>query len=266
MQLLLRRLVLDGDSVEIGPLAGTLIACEQPLMDANHAFLAALEAADSIELPDDRLVLTGPDDVRPAFDALDRYQALVGDWDVVNLATPNAVTGPIDGTEPHGRVRRRRYRLGHHRLQPGQRRLAARGRRPQHRPDGLDPAGLRVPEGSWDQEAASSALDETAQMSVAGATLTLLREDGTITPRPHCGELSAGAPGPARPRRRGPPPATRPAAATTRLRRPRQGRWPRRWTGAGPSARWRVRGDHGLVICVAWIGPSPDPGGRRSGG
>ena len=38
------------------------------------------------------------------------------------------------------------------------------------------------PEGIMDQEAALfSALDETAQMSVAGATLTLLREDGTIT-------------------------------------------------------------------------------------
>jgi len=38
------------------------------------------------------------------------------------------------------------------------------------------------PEGVMDQEAALfQALEDTAQMSIAGDTLTLLREDGTIT-------------------------------------------------------------------------------------
>ena len=174
--------VLDGDSVEIGPLAGTLVACEQPLMDANDAYLAALEAADSIEMPDDRLVLTGPDDVRLAFDALDRYQARVGDWDVVNLATPDAVTGPIAGTEPtvtfndDGTVSATTgcnqssgdWQLEGDALSIGP--LAATQR------------ACESPEGIMDQEAALfTALDETAQLSIAGDTLTLLREDGTIT-------------------------------------------------------------------------------------
>lgn len=174
--------VLDGDSVEIGPLAGTLIACEQPLMDAQDAFTGALEAVDTVEITDDRLVLTGPDDVRLAFGALDRYQALVGDWGVVNLATPDAVTGPIDGTEPtvsfadDGTVSATtgcndgsgEWQLEGDALSIGP--LAATFRT------------CDSPEGIMDQEAALfAALDETAQMSIAGDTLTLLREDGTIT-------------------------------------------------------------------------------------
>ena len=174
--------VLDGDSVEIGPLAGTLIACEQALMDAQDAFTAALEASDTVEITDGRLLLTGPDDVRLAFDALDRYQALVGDWDVVNLATPDAVTGPIDGTEPtvsfadDGTVSATtgcndgsgEWQLEGDALSIGP--LAATFRT------------CDSPEGVMDQEAALfTALDETAQMSIAGDTLTLLREDGTIT-------------------------------------------------------------------------------------
>ena len=174
--------VLDGDSVEIGPLAGTLIACEQDLMDAQDAFISALEAADSVEITDDRLVLTGPDDVRLAFDALDRYQALVGDWDVVNLATADAVTGPVDGTEPtvsfadDGTVSATtgcndgsgEGQLEGHALTSGP--LAATFRT------------CDSPEGVMDQEAALfQALEDTAQMSVAGDTLTLLRADGTIT-------------------------------------------------------------------------------------
>lgn len=174
--------VLDGDSVEIGPLAGTLIACEQLLMDAQDAFTGALEAADSVAITDDVLVLTGPDDVRLAFTALDRYQALVGDWDVVNLATPDAVTGPIDGTAPtvsfadDGTVSATtgcndgsgEWQLEGDALSIGP--LAATFRT------------CDSPEGVMDQEAALfQALEDTAQMSIAGDTLTLLRADGTIT-------------------------------------------------------------------------------------
>jgi heat shock protein HslJ len=174
--------VLDGDSVEIGPLAGTLIACEQSLMDAQDAFTSALEASDSVVIADDLLVLTGPGDVRLAFTALDRYQALVGDWDVVNLATPDAVTGPIDGTEPtvsfadDGTVSATtgcndgsgEWQLEGDALSIGP--LAATFRT------------CDSPEGVMDQEAALfQALEDTAQMSIAGDTLTLLRADGTIT-------------------------------------------------------------------------------------
>ncbi|MCB1004937.1 MAG: META domain-containing protein [Acidimicrobiales bacterium] len=174
--------VLDGTSVEIGPLAGTLIACEQALMDAQDAFVSALEAADTVELDGDRLLLTGPDDVRLAFDAVDRYQALVGEWDVVNLATADAVTGPVAGTAPtvafadDGTVSATtgcnqaggEWQLEGNALAIGP--LAATFRT------------CDSPDGIMDQEAALfQALEDTAQMSVAGDTLTLLRADGTIT-------------------------------------------------------------------------------------
>lgn len=94
------RFALDDHSVAIGPLAGTLIACEQPLMDAQDAFMAALEKVDTLELPDDRLLLTGPDDVRLAFEAQDRRSAILGAWNVVQVATTDAVTGVVDGSGP----------------------------------------------------------------------------------------------------------------------------------------------------------------------
>ena len=174
--------VLDSDSVEIGPLAGTLIACEQPLMDAQDAFTAALEAADSIEMPDDRLVLTGPDDVRLAFDALDRYQALVGEWDVVNLATPDAVTGPIAGTEPTVTFNDDGTVSATTGCNQGSGDWQLEGDALSLGPLATTQRACESPEGIMDQEAALfTALDETAQLSIAGDTLTLLREDGTIT-------------------------------------------------------------------------------------
>jgi heat shock protein HslJ len=50
---------LDGDSISIGPLAGTLMACEEPKMTAEAAYLPALEAADSWAIEDGELVLSG---------------------------------------------------------------------------------------------------------------------------------------------------------------------------------------------------------------
>lgn len=174
--------VLDGDSVEIGPLAGTLIACEPSLMEAQDAFISALEAAETVEMPGGRLLLTGPDDVRLAFDAVDRYEALVGEWDVVNLATPDAVTGPIDGTEPTVSFADDGTVSATTGCNQG-------GGDWQLEGDALDIGPLAStfrtcdsPQGIMDQEASLfQALEDTAQMSVTGETLTLLREDGTIT-------------------------------------------------------------------------------------
>ena len=49
---------LDGESITIGPLAGTLMACEEPKMDAEAAYLPALEAADAWAVEDGELVLS----------------------------------------------------------------------------------------------------------------------------------------------------------------------------------------------------------------
>jgi heat shock protein HslJ len=49
---------LDGDSISIGPLAATLMACEDDKSAAEAAYLPALEAADSWAIEDGELVLS----------------------------------------------------------------------------------------------------------------------------------------------------------------------------------------------------------------
>jgi putative lipoprotein len=49
---------LDGESISIGPLAGTLMACEEPKMAAEGAYMPALEAADAWAIEGGELVLS----------------------------------------------------------------------------------------------------------------------------------------------------------------------------------------------------------------
>ncbi len=49
---------LDGDSISIGPLAGTLMACEEPKMAVEGAYIPALEAADAWSIAGDELVFS----------------------------------------------------------------------------------------------------------------------------------------------------------------------------------------------------------------
>jgi heat shock protein HslJ len=49
---------LDGDSISIGPLAGTLMACELQKMAVEGAYMPALEAADAWSIDGDELVLS----------------------------------------------------------------------------------------------------------------------------------------------------------------------------------------------------------------
>ena len=49
---------LDGDSISLGPLAGTLIGCPGPEADAEAAYLAALEDVDAWAVEGGELVLS----------------------------------------------------------------------------------------------------------------------------------------------------------------------------------------------------------------
>lgn len=54
---------LDGDSISLGPLAGTLIGCPGPEADTEAAYLAALEGVDAWAIEGGELVLsTGGDE------------------------------------------------------------------------------------------------------------------------------------------------------------------------------------------------------------
>jgi heat shock protein HslJ len=91
---------LDGDSVEITHLAGTLRACDDSIMDAEGEFFAALEAVDTIDLSDDRLVLSSDQGANLTFRAFDAREHLVGEWAIVNVATGNAIESVLPDTDP----------------------------------------------------------------------------------------------------------------------------------------------------------------------
>jgi heat shock protein HslJ len=54
-------ITVDGSAVSFGEFSWTEMGCEQPVMEAEQLFLAALLAAETFALDGDRLTLTGPD-------------------------------------------------------------------------------------------------------------------------------------------------------------------------------------------------------------
>ena len=60
---------VDGESISIGPLAATMMACEEPKMAAEAAYFPALEAADSWAVEGDELVLSSDGDETLRFSA-----------------------------------------------------------------------------------------------------------------------------------------------------------------------------------------------------
>ena len=51
---------LDGKTVDFGPLGSTLMACEQPIMDDERAFLDALDGATKAKVKGKTLTISGP--------------------------------------------------------------------------------------------------------------------------------------------------------------------------------------------------------------
>ena len=96
------------DSVEIGPLALTRMACPGSAMEAEDEYVAALETVDHVEVDvdeegrddADRMVLTGGDGVRLSFRSYDAEELLVGTWTITGVATGDSVDSMLDGTEP----------------------------------------------------------------------------------------------------------------------------------------------------------------------
>ena len=87
---------LDGDSLEIGEPAGTLIACPPPVDEFERAYLDALGQVATWELDDEELVLSDADG-----NELLRFEvaSIAGSWAVTGVNTGDAVSSPILGTE-----------------------------------------------------------------------------------------------------------------------------------------------------------------------
>jgi heat shock protein HslJ len=155
------------------------MACGPPGDAVERAFTAALPRVAGWQMDGDELVLVDDEDR----EVLRLAQASpVGDWDVTALRTPDAVTGPLEGTEltvdlaadgtVTGSAGCNRYRATFAvdgdalRIERG----AATTRKTCPSPDGV-----------MEQEAQLlEALASVARFERAGGTLTLLQEDGTI--------------------------------------------------------------------------------------
>lgn len=87
---------VDGDSLELGQIAGTLMACAPPADAIEKAYTAALGEVASWTIDGEQLVLSDADG-----NELLRYDVatLAGDWTVTGINTGSAVSSPIVGTE-----------------------------------------------------------------------------------------------------------------------------------------------------------------------
>ena len=178
----------DG-SVEIDGLALTRMACPGSAMEAEDEYVAALEQVDHAEVEvdedgrddRDRLVLTGDDGVRLAFRSIDAEDLLVGEWDIVNVASGDAIESVLAGTEPtvtfaaDGTVTLMtgcNNAAGEWELDGDEMTIEVG---PRTMMACEDPPGLTAQE-----NALVAALEATARVEIAPGSLTLLDDDGLI--------------------------------------------------------------------------------------
>lgn len=89
----------DDGAITIEPGAMTEMACEEPLMSLESAFIAALGEVTSYRFDGDALVLAG--DVELRFDA-EQPTPLVGPtWAIDGLVDRQVATSVLAGTDPH---------------------------------------------------------------------------------------------------------------------------------------------------------------------
>ena len=86
----------DGDTLTVGPLAGTMMACPEPRMAAEKSFLDALSGTHRIAIAGDRLTLTPASGAPLDFQA-EPEPALEGvTWKVTGFNNGrHAVVGPL---------------------------------------------------------------------------------------------------------------------------------------------------------------------------
>lgn len=175
---------LEGESISIGPLISTQMFCAEPegTMDQETLYLAALEAATTYEIKDDRLDFYDDKGSRQLtfVAAKEEELPLVGtDWNLTSFHTADAVTSILNGSTigalfaEDGQVSGSAgcnnyfggYTLAGDSLTVG--------------PLGASRMACSEPDGVMQQETVYlSMLDSTASYVIDGATLTLLNADG----------------------------------------------------------------------------------------
>jgi heat shock protein HslJ len=85
---------LDGSAISISALSMTEMACDEPIMAAEAAYLAALGAVDTVARADDQLTLSGPDaDLRfEPVPPVPNAQLIGTSWSLDSLIVGDAVS------------------------------------------------------------------------------------------------------------------------------------------------------------------------------
>jgi heat shock protein HslJ len=175
------RYSIGGDgTLTFGPLAQTRKLCEPALDAAEREYAAALAKVRTAAVTGERLVLRG-EGIELGFAAIDVAAQIVGDWDIVNVATARGVESVLPGTEPtigFGADHAVTVETGCNTLSST---WSVDGRQIAFTP----PAGTQKhcpePAGVGAQaQALAQALEGARAVEVTPDTLTLLREDGTI--------------------------------------------------------------------------------------
>ena len=168
---------IDGDSMKIGMIAATQMACAPPADSVERAYLDALGQVDGWRMDGSALVLVNGDG-----DELLRYEAAspVGDWEATSIQTGDALVSPLPGTTItakfaddgtlSGSAGCNSYTSSYN-LDGGEIEIA---------PPAATRKACAAPEGVMEQEAAYlAALPNATHFRVDGAALALLSADGT---------------------------------------------------------------------------------------
>lgn len=166
---------VEGDTLRLGTVAGTRMACGSPAAEVEAAFTAALARVARWHTDGEQLVLADAEDAEQLRFA---PSSPVGAWTVTSFLQRDAVTGPLEGTELTATFKADGTLSGH----AGCNRYSAKWS------GDLEITGVfhtemacGTPAGVMEQEQRYlSALAMAAGFSVDGSTLTLLTATGTI--------------------------------------------------------------------------------------
>ncbi|RKQ93410.1 heat shock protein HslJ [Solirubrobacter pauli] len=163
----------EGDTLRLGTVAGTRMACGSPAAEVEAAFTAALARVARWRTDGEQLVLADADDAEQLRFA---PASPLGAWTVTSFLQRDAVTGPLEGTELTATFEADGTLSGH----AGCNRYSAKWS------GDLEITGIFHTEMACakplmeQEQRYLAALAKAAGFSVEGSTLTLLTATGTI--------------------------------------------------------------------------------------
>jgi heat shock protein HslJ len=168
---------IDGDSMKIGMIAATQIACPPPADSVERAYLAALGQVGGWGMDGSALVLVNGDG-----DELLRYEAAspIGDWEATSIQTGDALASPLPGTTITAKFANDGTLSGSAGCNSYTTPYTLDGGEIEIAPPAATKKACAAPDGVMEQEAAYlAALPSATHFRADGGTLALLAADGT---------------------------------------------------------------------------------------